>query len=621
MHLLPQPRQVKEGSGTYTLLYHGEIILDVSCTAEDYICAKTLQEELKNTLGLLWSVRRADAAKAETEGKILLQNKKAGEKDGYTLSVKDGKIELSGNDGAGLWYGVQTLRQLIRQKGAILPTLEITDWPEMEHRGFYHDVTRGRIPTLETLKHLVDKMVFYKLNQLQLYVEHTFLFRNFSEIWRDDTPLTAEDILELDRYCRDRHVELVPSLSSFGHLHKVLSSKTYAALCELPEPDKQRFSFPGRQIHHTVDVTNEDSIRLIRQMIEEFIPLFSSVHFNICADETFDLGTGKSKELGERIGKQRLYMDFLKQICQIVTEHGKVPMFWGDIVSKCPESIKELPENVICLNWGYAENQGEEETQKFHAVGATQYLCPGVHGWNNLVNDMKGSYENIKRMCSYAAKYHAAGVLNTDWGDYGHINHPEFSTVGMIYGASFSWNPQIPEREEINRAISVVEYGDKSEQLVELLSSLKECGVFTWSNMVLFREITEGNSEFIEWYSTEQTDVSRIPQAQKQLEELEHKLYEILAELPQNTRKKLYAYLLAAEGIRIFNRIGAVVCSRSQTPSAEGTPCDKKEEALLAETLEHWYHRYQELWRTVSRESELYRISQVVHWYGDYLRT
>ena len=72
---------------------------------------------------------------------------------------------------------------------------------QIPNRGFYHDVTRGRVPKLSFLKKMADRMAYYKMNQLQLYIEHTFLFRDFSEIWRDDTPLTAEEIMELDHYC------------------------------------------------------------------------------------------------------------------------------------------------------------------------------------------------------------------------------------------------------------------------------------------------------------------------------------------------------------------------------------------------------------------------------------
>ena len=144
---------------------------------------------------------------------------------------------------------------------------------------------------------LADKLAFYKINQLQLYIEHSFLFRDFSEVWRDDTPLTAEEIMELDAYCKKLHIDLVPSIATFGHLYKVLCTKTYSDLCELPKSDRMQFSFFARQNHHTLDVSNLDSIKLVFHMIDEYMPLFSSKYFNLCGDETYDLGKGRSKAL------------------------------------------------------------------------------------------------------------------------------------------------------------------------------------------------------------------------------------------------------------------------------------------------------------------------------------
>lgn len=143
-------------------------------------------------------------------------------REAYTLAVTPENITICGSLESGVLYGVQTLRQMIRQAGAVLPTVLISDKPAMENRGFYHDATRGRVPTLSYLKQLADTLSFYKINQLQLYIEHSYLFDDLTEMWRDDTPLTAEDILELDRYCKGLGIDLVPSLASFGHLYKPL---------------------------------------------------------------------------------------------------------------------------------------------------------------------------------------------------------------------------------------------------------------------------------------------------------------------------------------------------------------------------------------------------------------
>ena len=166
-------------------------------------------------------------------------------------------------------------------------------------------------------------MAAYKLNQLQLYMEHTFLFAKFSEVWRDDTPLTPEDILELDAYCRKRHIELIPSIACFGHLYKVLRTRTYCHLCELPDMEQEPFGFVDRMKHHTLDVSNPESMQLAKSLIDEFMPLFTSKYFNICADETFDLGKGKSAGLAETKGTQRMYLDFVKELCGYVVSKGK----------------------------------------------------------------------------------------------------------------------------------------------------------------------------------------------------------------------------------------------------------------------------------------------------------
>ena len=90
--------------------------------------------------------------------------------------------QISGGDGAGVLYGVETFCQIVQQCGGILPCVQIQDAPDMPNRGYYFDQTRGRVLKLEELKKIADRMCRYKLNQLQLYVEHTYLFRDFSII-------------------------------------------------------------------------------------------------------------------------------------------------------------------------------------------------------------------------------------------------------------------------------------------------------------------------------------------------------------------------------------------------------------------------------------------------------
>lgn len=621
MNLIPMPRLIKSGTGNYILKYHTYLVISPECPRVLDIQAAQFSQNLKKCLGYSVLITRGQGRK----GDIVLTVDATLPREGYLLKISEDGIRITGNEG-GIWYGLQTLLQIISQKGAVLPAMEIQDAPDIKERGFYFDCSRGRIPKLSWLKELVDKMAYYKLNQLQLYIEHTYLFRGMTELWRDDTPLTAEEIMELDRYCLERGIELIPSLSSFGHLYKLLSSHSYAHLCELENSAGKPFSLIGRMHHHTIDATNPESIQLIKGLIAEYMELFTSQKFNLCADETFDLGKGRAKTAVEEKGKDRVYIDFVKEIAEFIAENGRIPMFWGDIISDFPEMIHELPENIICLNWGYSPEQSEEPTAALNKAGATQYCCPGCQGWNRLLPPGWDAWQNVKRQCAYAAKYGAAGVLNTDWGDYFHINHPDFSRLGMIYGAAFSWNTQDAEDyskeayTEFNKKVSRLEYGDNSGEFLNIIDEANELVAFQWDSACLFWELKRGIAENEEIHKHRiQKRLYFMEGADKKiaaLDELLCKMYQNIGNIEAAHRKEMKAYLVAVEGIKLFDQLGVVVCHREYDTDWAPLPDEKQ----LALDLETWLYDYKQVYREVSRQSELSRVESLVCWYGDYLR-
>ncbi|HEX3075921.1 MAG TPA: glycoside hydrolase family 20 zincin-like fold domain-containing protein [Lachnospiraceae bacterium] len=614
MYLLPVPQTFNYTDQEFVIKYDTKIILDGALSSKEYKYAKLLQEQVKGSLFFTLELVKSDKVENNSIYLYILSNLK---KEEYHLIIQDNLIQVIGGSSDALLHAVQTLRQIISQKGSVLPGLDIFDYPMIKNRGFYFDVTRGRIPTLDTLKALADKLSYYKVNQLQLYVEHSFLFKDFSEVWRDDTPLTAQEILEFDQYCIDLNIELVPSIASFGHLHKLLCTKSYENLCELEGSNEELFSYMSRMEHHTVDVSNEKSFAMIQNMLLEFMPLFSSNRFNICADETFDLGKGKSKELADVIGTDRMYIDFLKKICKVITDKGKQPMFWGDIIVATPEAIKELPENVICLNWDYCTNVSDVNVRKLYQLGAKQYLCPGVYGWRRLMNHLKNGYENISRMCEYAHRYEAEGLLNTDWGDYGHINHPEFSTAGMIYGAAFSWNSKVLEFEEINKQISAIEYLDRSEKFLSIVSEMGSQDYFLWHHAVQFKESMENKRSHDDIVKLlQEVKVEDLIKSNDVITAAVKEMYRSISDLDSSKRSVVKPYLVAASGMLIFNKIGNTIIefvTNNTIPS-------QLDPSKLAVDLEYWFKDYKEIWREQYKESELYRIMEVIVWYADYLR-
>jgi hypothetical protein len=154
--------------------------------------------------------------------------------EAYRLRVGTKGVEIFSGGDAGAYYALQTLRELVTIHGGRLPACAIEDGPDFPRRGVYHDCSRGKVPTLETLKALVERLARWKINELQLYVENVFRFKRHADIGRGYSPFTAEEILDLQEHCRKHHVRLVGSLATLGHMEKILSLPAYRTLAELP---------------------------------------------------------------------------------------------------------------------------------------------------------------------------------------------------------------------------------------------------------------------------------------------------------------------------------------------------------------------------------------------------
>lgn len=651
MNLIPMPRKIQYIKEEFKLKKEVNIILDYNCSFDDLNSAILLQEEINNTFGFKVNITKTLNYHIYNTF-ICLKKKSSMEDEEYKLSIKKDNIEINASTSKGLFYGIQTLIQIIREYGYSLPGVIIEDKPYFKHRGFYHDVTRGKVPKLETLMNLVDKASFYKINELQLYIEHTFAFKGMSEVWIDKDPLTSEEIILLDRYCKNKHIELIPSISTFGHLYEVLRTKSFKNLCELTETTKPEYSFLDRMAHHTLNVTDEDSIKLVGNMLEQFMPLFSSNKFNICCDETFDLGKGKSSKEADRLGIGKLYVDFLNKVISIVKEYDKEIMFWGDVILNHPDLINTIDKDAICLNWNYWCGVEEKDTRIIAESGRKQYVCPGVGGWSHLMNLMDNAFENIYRMISYGVKYDAIGVLNTNWGDYGHINLLYSSIPGMIYGAALSWNPKIEKDfNKMYKDISILEFGDSSGTLVSLLAELSKCQEFGWSELVIWKEKFNTNehikNELIRKMKT--AKIHELKEQQEKILKIEEKL-ENLSHDTKDTKSKeiIQEFIVAARGILIINKIMIVIINNEiykgkldDNVNSTNISINNKiikgysdinndviKESIsmnnnfkqLAESFEEWFYEYSTIWRKTNKESELYRIRDVIKYTCSYLR-
>lgn len=369
-----------------------------------------------------------------------------GHPESYRLRVSDSGMAIEGADTHGLFYGAVTLAQWWRQgaeslgKGALrVPGLIVEDAPSFPARGVMLDVSRDKVPTLETLFSLVDRLAGWKINQLQLYLEHTFAYRGHEVVWKDASPYSAEELRRLDDFCRQRCIELVPNQNSFGHFHRWLRHEPYRQLAEVPEGVKHPF---GEEIEpFSLCPGDPGSLELLGDLYDQLLPNFRSRLVNVGCDETFDLGLGRSAAACEEKGKERVYLEFLHSVDQLVREREHRMQFWGDIIVQRPELMAELPKEAIALEWGYeGDHPFAEHGAQFAASGLDFYVCPGTGSWNSLAGRSENTLTNLASAAVHGLAHGAAGYLITDWGDFGHLQPLPISYLGLVAGAAWAWN-------------------------------------------------------------------------------------------------------------------------------------------------------------------------------------
>ncbi len=372
--------------------------------------------------------------------KVIRSNSAPKQSEGYTLTVSKKGVEITFRETSGLRAASATLRQLLREYGRRLPCLKIRDWPDFARRGVMLDISRGRVPKLETLIDLVERLADFKINEFQIYTEHTFAYKKYKSIWQSWGALTAKEIQILDARCRELGIDLVPNQNSFGHLRYFLEDPKLKQLGEISEPFlAETKDFLRRPT--TLAPNHPDTLPFVRGLYDELLPNFTSQFFNIGGDETWDLGKGQSKKLCDAKGKGQVYLDFIKKLHREVSARKKTMMFWGDIILKQPALIRELPKDIIALNWGYEVNHPfEKEAAQFAKAKIPFYVCPGTSTWQTLIGKHDNALANLRAAAKAGKKFGATGFLNTDWGDGGHPQPLAVSWPLFAAGAALAWN-------------------------------------------------------------------------------------------------------------------------------------------------------------------------------------
>ncbi|HEX8852986.1 MAG TPA: glycoside hydrolase family 20 zincin-like fold domain-containing protein [Pyrinomonadaceae bacterium] len=440
IQIIPQPRRLEASSEVFRFERATRLTLADPRSEDDRFAAQDFLEDVKQTAGLALEVggrrgrrtilvgrfgdRRVDAALARA-GLSVPQSFDA---EGYLLSVGAREIVVAGGTAAGVFYGLQSLKQLVRGEGAsaYVQGVRITDWPRMRWRGLSDDISRGPVPTVEYVKRQLRTFAYFKLNMHSFYMEHTFKSSAHPLIGPEGGSLTPAEIRELVAYARRYHIELVPEQQTFGHLHKALKLEKYNELAEVPYGD-------------VLSPQQEGTYQLIADWYRELDPLFPGRFFHIGADETVELGEGQSREAVRERGVGAVYFEHLRRVQQLLKPYGRRLMFWGDIALKHPELIKSVPREMIVMNWDYTPRPSfVARIKPFQEAGLEQFVCPGVQGWNQIFPNTDAAALNIFNFVRDGQRADALGMMNTQWDDDGESLF-EMTWYGVVLGAAVSW--------------------------------------------------------------------------------------------------------------------------------------------------------------------------------------
>lgn len=499
--------------------------------------------------------------------------------EGYTLTVATDTITITAESEQAAFWAIQTLRQIFEAK--TVPCLTIEDKPDFKYRGFYHDMTRGKVATVDTVKKLVDTMAYYKMNALQLYVEHVYEFEECREINPKTSYLTGAELDEIRAYCEENFITFEPSIATFGHMFDILDQEKYHHLRVLKDYENNVCRWRDRMAHHTIDPQLPESLELVKSLINQYDVHFDCQYFNICCDETFDLKTSYPKEV-----EGKLYIDFVKSIIAHVKSRGKSVMMWADILLQHPEYITELPEDTIFLNWSYGANPSEQNVAAFKNLDRTQIVCPGTTSWSRFCECVDREEANITKMADYGYKYGALGMLNTNWGDYGNPASIEMALYGMVLGAAKSWAINTQPDEEFRADVSELLYKNKNamQYLIAISNAQNNVG---WNDTVYSGYKHRGGIEY------------NPPMNEEKLEKIQEAYRTITPALEAEN----WTYgdfkeemLIAIEGICVLAELSAKL---------SGMKIER-----LTNTAK-FLERYRAKWIEKNKESELSRIEEI----------
>jgi hexosaminidase len=442
--LLPRPQEIHYGGGRLAIAGL-EIGFATGPTRQDQFAAEELASGLRSRANVVVPV----SSKSAPHRTIVLDRIGSGpdlpqpdeqpgpdSREAYTIKVTSDGAEIRAKSSAGLFYGVQTLLQLVEGSGAeaAIPEVEIHDWPSLAYRGTMVDMSHGPLPTEEEIKRQIDFLSRWKDNQYFLYSETSIEMQGYP-LMSPKARFTSEQVRRIIDYARWRHVDVVPCVELYGHLHDLFRIERYADLAVVPHG--QDFNALDPRV-----------MSVVSDWVDQLAQLFPSPFMHIGFDEPYDLQ--KSSELS-KVPPEKLYLQQLTRVVKLVQTHGKRVLFWADmenVLQKHPEIIPELPPGLIGIPWhDFLEKDYSPWLAPLAAHHIPEFASTYIHNCLSIFPDFNQTFLIIDGILAPARKYGASGMLINLWTDSNQDLY-RMALAGMAYGAAAPWQSGPMAREQ-----------------------------------------------------------------------------------------------------------------------------------------------------------------------------
>jgi hexosaminidase len=513
--VLPVPQKVSLSGNNFVL--GGKWQLELEGVKQNDVAVESLKEGLATRFHLSLAAMPFTRPESGVIRMVLKPNSvsigQANDRDksvlaeqAYRLTLGSKSVTVAANAGPGLFYGVQTLVQLIRRREERLwlPEGEIVDWPDLQLRAIYWDDAH-HLERLDVLKQAVRQAAFFKINGFAIKLEGHFQHKSAPAVV-EPYALTSSELQDLTDFALHYHVQLVPYLDAPAHVAFILKHPEYAALRAFTDSN------------YEFCVTNPETYKLLFGMYDDLLNATKgSRYFILSTDEPYYVGMASStqceeaaraRELGS-VGK--LLAEFVTKASNYLHDKGRTVWFWGEY-PLTPDDVPSLPSHMV-----NGEVHGNEFDSAFKKRGIRQLVYTSTQGEEPLFPDYyllpstsrlhpksrgAGRVTEMYNRISFTSARRQSDLMGTvvaGWADAG--LHPETFWLGYATGPAAAWHPASTNPAELTNSFYDLFYGPSARnmgRLYQLMSEQAQIWDDTWEDMAsIARTPIWGNSDKI----------------------------------------------------------------------------------------------------------------------------